>query len=89
MAAAALGLEACWRPIREVNHMGLLASVLLIALGAILLLAVDGSVGGVDASTIGVICLVVGAVGSVASFVLSSRSRGAGDDDERMTSIPR
>ncbi|HEX2046620.1 MAG TPA: DUF6458 family protein [Acidimicrobiales bacterium] len=49
--------------------MGIGASVFLIAIGAILAFAVDLTVSGFDLSTIGVILMVVGAIGLVATMV--------------------
>jgi hypothetical protein len=73
--------------------MGLLASIALIALGAILLWQVDGSVGGVDIAVIGVIAMVVGAVGAALSLLVPSRVHHLGGsdegDEERMTTFPR
>ncbi len=55
--------------------MGIGASIFLIALGAILAFAVNADVSGVSISTIGVILLVVGAVGLLWSLVVASRDR--------------
>ena len=54
--------------------MGIGISVVLLALGAILLWAVNTTVAGVSINTIGVILLVVGAVGLVVGL-LASRTR--------------
>ena len=48
--------------------MGLGTSLFLIAVGAILKFAVTDSVSGVDLSTIGVILMVVGAIGLLISL---------------------
>ncbi len=48
--------------------MGIGASVFLIAIGAILAFAVNLSVSGLDLSTIGVILMIVGAIGLVVSM---------------------
>jgi hypothetical protein len=73
--------------------MGVLASVVVIAVGAFLLWGLSGSIGGVDGNTIGVILIVLGAIGAVLSLVLRSRSsRHTGpdyDDEERLTTLPR
>ena len=53
--------------------MGIGASVFLIAIGAILAFAVDLSVSGLDLSTIGVILMVVGAIGLATSFLFWDR----------------
>ena len=56
-------------------------SLFLLALGAIFKFAITDSIDGVDLSTIGVILMVVGAVGLIISiFYMSSlRNRGAAD----------
>lgn len=51
------------------------ASLLLIAIGAILKFAVTATLSGVDLQTIGVVLMVVGAVGLVLGLVLSTRRR--------------
>ncbi|HWC26319.1 MAG TPA: hypothetical protein VG474_07025, partial [Solirubrobacteraceae bacterium] len=48
-------------------------SILLIAIGAILLWAVTATVAGVSINTIGVILMVVGAIGLVIALVATSR----------------
>jgi len=48
--------------------MGLGTSLFLIAVGAILKFAVTDSVSGVDLSTIGVILMIVGAIGLLISL---------------------
>jgi hypothetical protein len=53
--------------------MGIGVSVFLIALGAILLFAVTTTVAGVSINTIGVILLVVGAIGLIAGLLASQR----------------
>jgi hypothetical protein len=68
--------------------MGVFASVVVIAVGAFLLW-----IGGVDATTIGVILIALGASGALLSLVFrshSSRYRGHDyDDEERLTTLPR
>jgi hypothetical protein len=49
------------------------ASVLLIAIGAILLFAVTASVAGVSVNTIGVILMIAGAVGLLISLMAGAR----------------
>jgi hypothetical protein len=53
----------------------------------------SGSIGGVDASTIGVIVIVIGGIGALLSLVLRSRSSRHTDrnydDEERLTTLPR
>ena len=52
-------------------------SIFLIALGAILTYAVDWHLSGVDLDMVGIILMVVGAIGLVISvFVYASRDRG-------------
>ena len=50
-------------------------SLVLIAVGAILKFAVTTSVNGVSLSTVGVILMVVGAIGLVLSLILASTAR--------------
>ncbi len=57
--------------------MGIGVSLILIAAGAILTWAVNATVSGLDINTVGVILLVVGAVGLVISLMFWS-SWGAG-----------
>jgi hypothetical protein len=57
--------------------MGIGTSLFLIAVGAILYFAVNADVSGLEISTIGLILMVVGAIGLVISlFFLSSWRRG-------------
>lgn len=49
------------------------ASVLLIAIGAILLFAVTTSIAGVSVNTIGVILIIAGAVGLLISLMTAAR----------------
>ena len=53
--------------------MGIGISVFLLAIGAILTWAVDVSVSGLDLATIGVILMVVGAIGLVTSMLIFGR----------------
>lgn len=48
------------------------ASIVLIALGAILTFAVDTTVSGIDIDTIGIILMAVGVLGLVLSLAFSS-----------------
>jgi hypothetical protein len=50
--------------------MGIGASVFLIAVGAILTFAVNATVSGLDLSTIGVILMIAGAIGLLASLFM-------------------
>jgi hypothetical protein len=50
--------------------MGIGAGVFLIAVGAILTFAVNATVSGLDLSTIGVILMIAGAIGLLASLFM-------------------
>ncbi|HVF75400.1 MAG TPA: DUF6458 family protein [Acidimicrobiales bacterium] len=52
-------------------------SVFLIAVGAILAFAVEASAEGIDLDTVGIILMIVGAIGLLASMLFWS-SAGAG-----------
>lgn len=58
--------------------MGLGTSIVLIAIGAILKFAVTASVSGLSLATVGLILMLVGALGLVVSllFLLGARDRG-------------
>ena len=58
--------------------MGIGVSLLLIAIGAILTWAVSADVSGVDLNTVGVILMIVGAVGGLISLVFGSSWGGFG-----------
>ena len=58
--------------------MGIGVSLLLIAAGAILLWGVTGEVAGIDIDAIGVILMVVGALGAVLSMIFWSTWAGPG-----------
>lgn len=58
--------------------MGIGTSIFLIAVGAILKFAVTASVSGVKLETVGVILMVVGALGLVASLIWMSMARRRG-----------
>lgn len=65
-------------------------SLVLIAAGAVLAYAVDGSLGGVDIASIGVILMVVGAVGLMVSMVvLASPTRASASTHETVEAPPR
>ncbi len=53
--------------------MGIGVSVFLLAIGAILAFAVELSVSGIDLATVGVILMIVGAIGLVTSMVIFGR----------------
>ena len=55
--------------------MGIGAAVFLIAVGAILTFALETEVSGIDVDTVGIILMVVGAVGLVATFMLFGSGR--------------
>ena len=52
-------------------------SLFLIAVGAILRFAVTATVVGIDIQTVGVILMIVGAIGFVISLVLTFNGRSA------------
>ena len=58
--------------------MGIGVSILLIAVGAILIWGVTGEVSGMDIDAIGVILLVVGALGLLLSMIFWSSWGGPG-----------
>lgn len=58
--------------------MGMSMSLLVVAAGAILIWAVDATVSGLNIQTVGVILLVVGIVGFVASLFFWSSWGGFG-----------
>ena len=53
--------------------MGIGVSIFLLALGAILAFAVDVQANGIDINTVGVILMVVGAIGLATSFLFWDR----------------
>ena len=61
--------------------MGMSLSILLIAVGAVLAWAVNAEVSGIDVQAAGVILVVVGAIGFVASLVFWSSWGGFGNRD--------
>ena len=68
--------------------MGVGVSILLIAAGAILTWAVNATVSGLEIQTIGVILMVVGALGLVLSMVFWSSWGGFGGRT-RTTTVER
>lgn len=65
--------------------MGIGLSIVLLALGAILIWAVDASVAGVDVTAIGWIFLIAGATGGLLSLMFASPSTVRGrSDNERI-----
>ncbi len=67
--------------------MGIGVSLLLIAIGAILTWAVSADVSGVDLNTVGVILMIVGAVGGLISLVFWSSWGGFGGRSESHTTV--
>jgi hypothetical protein len=65
--------------------MGIGVSLILIAAGAILTWAVNATVSGVDINTIGVILMVVGAIGLMLSLMFWSSWGGVGATSRRRT----
>ena len=62
--------------------MGIGVSVFLLAVGAILAFAVDLTVQGLDLDTVGVILMVVGAIGLLVSLLFLSGMTPYGRDRE-------
>ena len=67
--------------------MGLGVSIFLIAVGAILTWAVNATVSGLELQTIGVILMVVGALGLVLSMIFWSSWGGVHGDRRRATYV--
>ena len=67
--------------------MGIGVSLILIAAGAILTWAVNAHVGAVDINTIGVILMVVGAIGLLLSLMFWSSWGGFGGARRRTTYV--
>ena len=67
--------------------MGVGVSLILIAAGAILTWAVNATVSGVDIHTIGVILMVVGAIGIVLSLMFWSSWGGVGGGSRSRTYV--
>jgi len=73
--------------------MGIGVSIFLIAVGAILTFAVNATLSGIDIQTIGVILMIVGALGLIVTLMIfGPRRRAAGGvveervyDDRRAT----
>jgi hypothetical protein len=68
--------------------MGIGVSIFLLAVGAILAFAVDITTEGINLDTVGVILMILGVVGLLASLILwddwTPRRRSAGYDDDRV-----
>jgi len=63
---------------KETTGMGVVVSLILIAVGAILAFAVTASTSGVDLDTVGVILMIVGGVGLILSLIFWSAFGGYG-----------
>ena len=63
--------------------MGMGVSLLLIAVGAILVWAVDTTVSGIEIHTIGWILLAVGGIGALLSLIFWSSWGGVGGPADR------
>ena len=63
--------------------MGIGVSLLLIAVGAVLIWAVHATVSGIDIHTIGWILLAVGAIGALLSLIFWSSWGGVGGPADR------
>ena len=69
--------------------MGIGVSIILIAVGAILTWAVNASVSGLELQTIGVILMVVGALGLLVSLIFWSSWGGFGHRDRDEVVVDR
>ena len=69
--------------------MGIGASLILIAAGAILIWGVSYEVGGMDVDAIGWILLVVGAIGALLSLIFWSSWGGFGGRREERVVVDR
>jgi hypothetical protein len=67
--------------------MGIGVSLILIAVGAILTWAVNATVSGLDINTVGIILMIVGAVGLVLSMMFWSSWGGIGGTTRRRTTV--
>jgi hypothetical protein len=67
--------------------MGIGVSLILIAVGAILTWAVNATVSGLELNTIGVILMIVGAVGLLLSLMFWSSWGGFGGARRRTTYV--
>jgi hypothetical protein len=69
--------------------MGLGASLFLIAIGAILAFAVDVTTEGFNLNTIGIILMIVGALGLIISMIFWSSWGGPGNNRGQTTVVDR
>lgn len=60
--------------------MGIGVSVFLLAVGAILAFAIEVTTEGVNLNTIGIILMIVGAIGLLVSLVFASSLTARGDE---------
>ena len=67
--------------------MGIGLSLILIAVGAILVWAVEASVSGVDLTAVGWILLIVGAAGALLSMIFWSSWGGVANSRRRTTYV--
>ncbi len=65
--------------------MGIGASIILLAIGAILTFAVNATVSGLDINVIGVILMVAGALGLAMTTLVFGRDRGGVVEDRVVT----
>jgi hypothetical protein len=72
-------------PTYKEDEMGLGVSIFLIAVGAILTWAVNVTVSGLELNTIGVILMIVGALGLVLSMIFWSSWGGFAGERRRTT----
>jgi hypothetical protein len=55
---------------KDEHNMGIGVSIFLLAVGAILTFAISATVSGIDLATVGVILMVVGAIGILVDLVI-------------------
>jgi len=64
--------------------MGIGTSIFLIALGAVFTFAITASVSGIELATVGVILMIVGAIGLVFSMMVLMRADRGGVARDRV-----
>ena len=69
--------------------MGMGVSLLLVAVGAVLVWAVNATVSGIEIHTIGWILLAVGAIGALLSLIFWSSWGGFGGPADRRRTVVR
>ena len=69
--------------------MGMGVSLLLLAVGAVLVWAVNTTVSGIEIHTIGWILLAVGAIGALLSLIFWSSWGGVGGPEGRRRTVVR